>query len=143
MKINITPDSTTIQSDQAMSILFEVSSSGKPIDEAMIRVKSNIGNFSQDSATTFENGTQKIKYLAPVTSININATIYVTVTKPGYLTTNSQFTIKILGVVPVKDTNTLQINWNRYTLYSYVIGILVLLIVIFLVAIWKIRKRRK
>jgi hypothetical protein len=107
-----------------------------------LRVKVDIGKLSQESATTFIDGTQKIKYWAPDTTENLTATMSVTASRAGFQKTDAKISLKISkNVKPVAINNGIAINWRNYPAYIAVTVIFVALNIILLLASWRLKRR--
>lgn len=141
LDIQILPEFPSIKSGRVMGISFLITYRGTPIEGAFINVDVSEGNLSQYGASTFPDGTQRIKYTAWKVEENTTITIHATVTKFGYPEGESwaQFTVEApssYGKVSSSSTFSL----SRYWFYITLIGILIAInVIIFIV---NARKRR-
>ncbi len=140
LDIQILPEFPSIKSGRVMGISFLVTYRGTPVEGAFFNVDVSEGNLSQYGASTFPDGTQRIKYTAWDVEENTTITIHATVTKFGYPESESwaQFTVESpssYGKVSSGSTFSL----SKYWVYIILIGILIAVnIMIFIV---NIRKR--
>jgi len=84
LNIQIIPEFPTIKSGRVMGISFTVTYRGAPIEGAFINIDVDFGNLSQQGASTFPDGTQRIKYTAPKVGENTTITVHASVSKFGY-----------------------------------------------------------
>ncbi len=84
LEIQIIPEFPSIKSNRIMGITFLVTYGDEPIEGAFITVEVSEGDLSQQGASTFPDGTQRIKYTAPEVKENLTVTIHASVTKFGY-----------------------------------------------------------
>jgi outer membrane protein assembly factor BamB len=142
LDIQILPEFSSIKSNRVMGISFLVTYRGAPIEGAFINVDVSEGNLSQQGASTFPDGSQRIKYTAPVLEENTTITVHASVTKFGYPVGESwvQFIVEppsSYGKVGSGSTFSL----SRYWFYITLIGILIAInVIIFIV---NARKRRE
>jgi outer membrane protein assembly factor BamB len=143
--ITISPESNAIRANQVVSISLEATEFGTPVEGATLRIKVSAGKMSQESATTFPDGTQKVKYGAPATTENITVTITVSATAPGFLKSQAQATIKVIGTLNISGSGEggIYINWAHYSSYIVVICVLAAMNAVILILISRLKRRKQ
>jgi outer membrane protein assembly factor BamB len=142
LEVQIIPEFPSIKSNRVMGISFVVTYRDKPVEGAFINVEVDLGNLSQSGASTFGDGSQRIKYTSAEVFQNTTVTVYARATKSGYPEGNStaQFVIE-----PPTSYNEVS-SGNTFSLSKYWVYILVILILIainFIIVIIGKRKRNK
>jgi outer membrane protein assembly factor BamB len=89
LEVQIIPEFPSIKSNRVMGISFVVTYRDKPVEGAFINVEVNLGNLSQNGASTFGDGSQRIKYTSSEVTQNTTVTVYARATKSGYPEGNS------------------------------------------------------
>jgi len=141
MRPRIQPAQTIIESQRAMYIVFNVTFGGLPVEGAFLTFSVSSGILEQYTASTFPDGTQRIKYLAPKVTTNTTVRIDVTATKSGLA--DSRATIFIY-VVPAQDYGTASgtgFSWDKYAVLLVIVTVLVVVNVVTYAAIL-VRRRR-
>ncbi len=139
LDIQIIPEFPSIKSGRVMGISFLVTYRDAPVEGAFFNVDVSEGNLSQYGASTFPDGTQRIKYTAWNVEENTTITIHATVTKFGYPEGESwaQFTVEApssYGEVSSGSTFSL----SRYWVYITLIGIFIAVnLIIFILSVRK------
>jgi outer membrane protein assembly factor BamB len=142
LEVEIIPEFPSIKSNRVMGISFVVTYRGKPVEGAFINFDVDFGNLSQSGASTFGDGSQRIKYTAPFVSQNTTVTVYAKATKSGYPEGNStaQFVVEPhTSYEDVKSGSTFSLS--KYWIYIIAIFGLILLNVI--IVIIGTRKRNR
>jgi outer membrane protein assembly factor BamB len=135
LDIQILPEFSSIKANRVMGISFLVSYRGKPIEGAFINFDVSHGNLSQQGASTFPDGTQRIKYTSPKTDENITITVHASVTKYGYPEGESsvQFIVEpsiSYGKVSTGSTFSLSKYWFYIVLIVVLIAINVVIVIL-------------
>jgi outer membrane protein assembly factor BamB len=141
LDIQILPEFSSIKSNRVMGISFVVTYRDLPIEGAFINVDVSYGNLSQQGASTFPDGSQRIKYTAPEVEENTTIIVYAKATKFGYpeAESSAQFVVEppsSYGKLGSGSTFSL----SRYWFYIMLIGILIVINAI--IFVMNIRKRR-
>ncbi len=142
LEIQILPEFPSIKSNRVMGLSFLVTYRNRPVEGAFINVEVDLGNLSQSGASTFGDGSQRIKYTSSEVSQNTTVTVYAKATKSGYPQGNStaQFVIEPpSSYKQVSSGSTFSLS--KYWLY--ILLILVLIAINVLIIIIGIRKRNK
>lgn len=140
--LSINPESTTIKANQVISIKLSASYMGTPVEGATLRIKASKGTLSQESVTTFPDGTQKVKYWAPQTERNISVIITVTASRAGYEKSIQQKTLLIEKALTSADIDaSFNVNWSKYTLHIASVAVLSAVSTLLFISAW--RQKRK
>jgi outer membrane protein assembly factor BamB len=134
LEIQINPEYSSIKGGRVMGISFLVTFRGYPVEGAFINVEVSEGNLSQYGASTFPDGTQRIKFTAPVSDANITVSAIATATKYGYPDGKSetQFTVEpATSYANVKSEDTFSLA--KYWLYLVLIVILITINIIMVI----------
>ncbi|UCG68612.1 MAG: PQQ-binding-like beta-propeller repeat protein [Thermoplasmata archaeon] len=135
LDIEILPEFSSIKANRVMGISFSVTYRGKPIEGAFINFAVSDGNLSQQGASTFPDGSQRVKYTSPKTDENITITVHATVTKFGYPEGESsvQFIVEpasSYGKVSTGSTISLSRYWFYIVLIVALIAINVIIVIV-------------
>jgi len=141
LDIEIEPEANTTKSGRAMKISFLVTHNNQPVEGAFISVSATNGTLTQYGFSTFSDGTQKVKYIAPVVKANTTVTITAKVTKYGFEESNSLIDITIeptesYGIGSAEDWGTYLVKYAPYIFTVIALIIVNLFLFIF------IRRRR-
>ncbi|UCE39396.1 MAG: PQQ-binding-like beta-propeller repeat protein [Thermoplasmata archaeon] len=131
LEVEIIPEFPSIKSNRVMGISFNVTYRGFPIEGAFINFEVDLGNLSQSGASTFEDGSQRIKYNAPEVSENTTVTVHAKVTKPGYPEGNSTASFVVEPPTSYKQIKSSSMfSLSKYWLYLVAIFVLVVINVV-------------
>jgi outer membrane protein assembly factor BamB len=139
--IEIIPEFSSLKSNRVMGISFVVTYKGSPIEGAFLNFNVDIGNLSQNGASTFGDGSQRIKFTAPDVLENTTVTISATVTKFGYTSGNSTATFNIEPSTAYGQVKTSSMfSLSKYWLYLVA---MIALIIVNIVIVILGRRRKK
>jgi outer membrane protein assembly factor BamB len=141
--IEIIPEFPSIKGNRVMGISVLVTYRGVPLEGAFVNFHVTAGNLSQQGASTFPDGTQRIKYTAPEVEENVTVTVTAAATKYGYSESEStsQFTVEpssVYGDVGSSSTFSLA----KYWIYLTIIGLLIAVNAAFIVIRYKKSKKK-
>lgn len=142
LEVQIIPEFSSIKSNRVMGISFVVTYRDKPVEGAFINFEVDFGNLSQSGASTFGDGSQRIKYTAPYASQNTTVTVYARATKSGYPEGNStaQFNVEPPTSYEQVESGS-AFSLSKY--WIYILMILVLIAINVAIVIIGTRKRNK
>ena len=133
MVVKVLPETDTLQGGHVVGIDFLVTYRGLPLEGAFVKVNVTAGELSQNGASTFPDGSQRIKYQAPKVSTSTQVTFTADATffgiEPAHGTGN--ITITPASVYKVKSSNSF--SFSNYYLYVILIVILVVVNVAILI----------
>lgn len=134
IEIQVIPESESLKAGRVMGISFQVTYRGSPVEGAFINVDVTSGTLWQKGASTFPDGTQRIKYTAPMVDENTTITIQATVTKVGYpdAQSSAQFSVEPASSYD-KASESISFSFSRYWTYIIIIGVLILINVMILI----------
>ncbi len=142
LEVQIIPEFPSIKSNRVMGISFVVTYRNRPVEGAFINVEVDLGNLSQSGASTFGDGSQRIKYTSAEVSQNTTVTVYARATKSGYPEGNSTAQFVIEPPSSYKEVSSgSTFSLSKYWLYILVI--LALIAVNVVIVIIGTRKRNK
>lgn len=142
LEIQIIPEYDNIKSNRIMGISFLITHRGNPIEGAFVTVDVSSGNLSQLGASTFPDGTQRIKYTAPLVHENLTVSAHATATKFGFPEGEStvEFTVTSSGASQ-KVSSQSTFSLSKYWIYMVLILVLILINIILLII--RFNKRKK
>lgn len=128
LDVEIIPEFDSIKSNRVMSITFLVTHDQVPVEGAFGQIFVTIGELSQQGASTFPDGTNRVKYTAPTVTENTTVTITVLASKAGYDDGSNSYQIV---VEPAKSYGDLDSD-SEFPIHKYVgyIGVVVVLVVV-------------
>jgi outer membrane protein assembly factor BamB len=142
LEVQIIPEFPSIKSNRVMGISFVVTYRDKPVEGAFINVEVNLGNLSQNGASTFGDGSQRIKYTSSEVTQNTTVTVYARATKSGYPEGNSTTQFVIEPPTSYKEVSSgSTFSLSKYWLYLLVIFALIAINVVIIII--GTRKRNK
>jgi outer membrane protein assembly factor BamB len=127
MVVKVLPEATTLQGGHVVGINFMVTYRGLPLEGAFVKVNVTSGELSQNGASTFPDGSQRIKYQAPKVSTQTTITFTADATFFGIEPAHGSANITITPASVYKVKSTASFALSNYYLY---IVLLVILIVI-------------
>ncbi|UCE75210.1 MAG: PQQ-binding-like beta-propeller repeat protein [Methanomassiliicoccales archaeon] len=134
IEITILPEFSTIKAGRVMGISFLVTYRDEPMEGAFIKVDVTHGTLWQGGASTFSDGTQRIKYTAPDADENLTVTLHATVTKSGYpeIESSAQFIVEPSSSYEDIGSGSV-LSITKYWAYIFAIGALIAVNVILIV----------
>jgi outer membrane protein assembly factor BamB len=141
LEIEVIPESPSVKSERVMGISFLVTYRGYPVEGAFINFDVSSGQLSQSGASTFGDGSQRIKYTAPSVSENTTITVYASATKYGYpeAQSSAQFVVEPATSYE-KTSSSTSFSWTRY--WNYIIIICVLLVLNIVIILYNLRRKQ-
>jgi hypothetical protein len=141
-EVKVIPESFSLKAGRVMGISFLVTYGETPIEGAFVIVNTSSGSLSQSGASTFPDGTQRIKYTAPEVTENTTITIQVRATKFGYpeVHSSAEFVVEPATSYEKVSTST-SFSFERYWVYIVIIAVLFLINII--IILYNIKKKRK
>jgi len=128
LDIQILPESLTVKSARTLRISFLVTHAGQPIQGAFINVAVTNGTLTQSGFSTFSDGTQKVKFIAPVVEENRTITITADATKYGFEDALASLDF-IVEPAETYEDETEEDFWAEFVKYlPYTIVIIVLVV---------------
>jgi outer membrane protein assembly factor BamB len=142
LEIEIIPEQLNLKSNRVMGISFVVTYRGFPIEGAFINFQVDSGELSQTGASSWEDGSQRIKYTAPSVSENTTITVSASAVKYGYPDGQSTANFVIEPPTSYSDIDSSEtFSLAKYWLYlALIIGLVVINIII--VVVGRRRKER-
>jgi hypothetical protein len=137
LTVEVLPESDILQGGRVMGITFFIKYRGLPLEGAYIKFSVTQGELSQSGASTFPDGSQRIKYQAPDvtsdTTVRIDALATFFGVEDG--TGSANITVTPASDYVVSSESAFNI-WN----YSLYIGLISFLIVANVVIVLMVRK---
>ncbi len=134
LDIQIIPEFPSIKSNRIMGITFQITYRGAPVEGAFLNFEVDLGNLSQSGASTFSDGTQRIKFTAPEVYENTTVTVSATATKFGYTDGESQIQFIVESTTSYGDVKTgSTFSLSKYWLYLVIIIALIVLNILILI----------
>lgn len=142
LDVEIIPDSDSIESNRVMGITFLVTHDQQPIQGAFGEIFVSEGELSQRGASTFPDGTNRVKYTPPAVEENTTVTITVIATHIGFEEGRSSYQIVVEPGTSYGDvTSGAEFPWLKYIGYiTAVVALAAVNIVIFALVLEKRRK---
>jgi len=125
MVVKIIPEATSLLGGHVLGISFLVTYRGLPLEGAFIKVNVTAGELSQNGASTFPDGSQRIKYQAPKVAFDSQVTFTAEATFFGIETAHGSATLNITkaSVYTVKSSSAFSIS--KYLVYFVLIGLFI------------------
>jgi outer membrane protein assembly factor BamB len=134
LEIEIIPEQSNLKSNRVMGISFVVTYRGFPIEGAFINFEVDSGELSQTGASSWEDGSQRVKYTAPSVSKNTTITVSASAVKYGYPDGESTASFVIEPPSTYKDVKSSDtFSLARYWLYLVAIIALILINILIVV----------
>jgi outer membrane protein assembly factor BamB len=141
LEIKIIPEQSLLKSNRVMGISFVVTYRGFPIEGAFINFEVDSGELSQTGASSWEDGSQRVKYTSPSVSENTTITVSANAVKYGYPDGESTATFTVEPPSTYKDVKSSDtFSFSKY--WFYLILIIALIFVNIIIAIIGIKRRR-
>jgi outer membrane protein assembly factor BamB len=144
LEVEIIPESDAVKSNRVLGVSFLVTYDETPVEGAFVSLSispTGMGDLSQLGASTFSDGTNRVKYSAPTVQQNTTVTITASASKSGFIEGESTYQIVVEpGTAYENLTAEAEFPWYKY--YGY-IGALVVLIVLNVAVVVLLLKRRK
>lgn len=141
LDVEIIPEFDGIKSNRVMTITFLVTHNQQPVEGAFGRIFVSIGELSQQQASTFPDGTNRVKYTAPLVEENTTVTITVIASKAGYDEGSNSYQIVVEPGTAYGDVGAdSEFPWHKYAGY---VGAVVALAVVNAALVFMLVKRRK
>jgi outer membrane protein assembly factor BamB len=141
LEIEIIPEQSNLKSNRVMGISFVVTYRGFPIEGAFINFEVDSGELSQTGASSWEDGSQRVKYTSPSVSENTTIMVSASAVKYGYPDGQSTATFVIEPPTSYSDVESSEsFSLAKYWLYLVlIIGLIVINILIVVIG----RRRRR
>ncbi len=141
LDVEIIPEFDRIKSNRVMTITFLITHDQQPVEGAFGQIFVSIGELSQQQASTFPDGTNSVKYTAPMVQENTTVTITVIANKAGYDEGRNSHQIVVEPGTAYGDVGAdSEFPWHKYVGY---IGAVVALVVVNVALVVLLVKRRK
>jgi outer membrane protein assembly factor BamB len=140
MVVQVLPESTTLQGGHVVGISFLVTYRGLPLEGAFVKVNVSAGELSQNGASTFPDGSQRIKYQAPKVQSQTQVTFTADATFFGIETAHGSANLTILPASVYKVSSTSALALSKYVLYFGLLTPLIVVNVIFVLHGRKVSK---
>ncbi len=141
MMVTISPESSIVESQRSIEILFNVTKSGLPVEGAFISFAVSAGILSQSGASTLADGIQRVKYLSPIVSENTTVRISATATKYGMKNAVASISITVIPAEGYGDVSGTTFSLEKYL--GLIVMIIILTAVNVVILIFISLKRRK
>jgi hypothetical protein len=125
-----------------MGISFLVTHRGNPVEGAFVTVDVSEGNLSQYGASTFPDGTQRVKYTAPLVYENLTVSAHATATKFGFPEGESTVQFNVVSSSDSQKVSS-QSTFSLTKYWIYIVLILVLILINIIIIVIRIKKRNK
>jgi outer membrane protein assembly factor BamB len=142
LDITILPEASSVKGGQTLKISFLVTHTNQPVEGAFISVSVTDGSLTQSGFSTFDDGTQSVKFVAPAVEANLTVTITAEVTKYGF---DDGIAAEVFVVEPAEkyETETTD-NLGEYLIkYSPFLIAVVVLVILNILVLLSIRRRRR
>ncbi len=144
LEVEIIPDSDSIKSNRVMGITFRVTYDQMPVEGAFVNLDVSLGELSQLGASTFSDGTNRVKYTAPSVQVNTTVTITAEAGKFGFQGGSATYDIIIEpGTGYGNIASESEFPWHKYLGYIVVLVVLTALNLILVVMLIKRRRVEK
>ena len=127
LRISARLEKTSLPSGTVMRInVWVTDEAGNPAEGAFAKFSVSAGNLSQSGASTFPDGSQSVKYLAPPVKMNISVTLAITAAKGGFAAASASMTFNVTVYRSSYSGVSSQSGFNlvRYTPILAVIALL-------------------
>lgn len=129
LDVQVKVSESTIDSGESTVVAVHVTCNGTPAEDASVTVSSTHGNFSVPSTSfTDSEGYCEFVFNAPITTVQLTATIVANATKNGYLDGGNQTTITVTSEVIAEPG-----GWPLTTILLILIPIVIVVIIVVLV----------
>ncbi len=140
LEVEIIPDNEALKSNRVMGITFLATHDQEPVEGAFVSLTVSIGELSQQGASTFSDGTNRVKYTAPTVQQNTTLTITAVASKFGFEDGRATYQIVIEPGTAYENTTTeAEFPWYKY--FGYIGAIVVLVVLNVVLVIVFIRRR--
>ena len=140
LELEIIPDNEALKSNRVMGITFLATHDQEPVEGAFVSLTVSIGELSQQGASTFSDGTNRVKYTAPTVQQNTTLTITAVASKFGFEDGKATYQIVIERGTAYENTTTkAEFPWYKY--YGYIGAIVVLIVLNVVLVIVFIRRK--
>jgi len=142
LEVEIIPDSDSIKSNRVMGITFKVTYDQTPVEGAFVSLSVSMGELSQLGASTFSDGTNRVKYTAPSVQENTTMTITAEAGKFGFQGGSTTYDIIIEpGTGYGNITSESEFPWHKYI--GYIVALVVLIVLNIALVVMLIKRRRE
>jgi outer membrane protein assembly factor BamB len=140
LEVEIIPDNDALKANRQMGITFLATHDQEPIEGAFVSLTVSIGELSQQGASTFSDGTNRVKYTAPTVQQNTTVTITAVASKFGFDDGKSTYQIVIeRGTAYENLTTEAEFPWFKY--YGYIGAVVVLVVLNVALVVLLIRRK--
>ena len=128
LDVQVTNNPATIESKGTSVVTVYVTCNATPVEEALVTVLSDSGNFSTTTGLTNSSGYCNFVFEAPRTTVQLTATVVANVTKNGYLRGVNQTTITVTPETVFGDG-----GWPLLTILLIIVPIVIVVIIFVLI----------
>jgi len=125
MVVRIIPEASSIQGGRVLGISFLVTYRGLPLEGAFIKINVTAGELSQNGASTFPDGTQRVKYQALKVSSDMQVTFTADATFFGIDPAHGSASLNITpaSIYTIRSSSALSLS--KYLLYLVPMAVLI------------------
>ena len=130
LKVWLMPEKSTLSSNTVMAVRVKVvDESGNPVEGAYVSFGVTGGTLSQNGASTFPDGSQRVKYMAPLLDRNESVTLTAEAAKGGYAPVKNSTTFKVTAYESSYSNVGSSSSFNAAKYAPYIVAILALAII--------------
>jgi outer membrane protein assembly factor BamB len=142
LEVEIIPDNDVLKANRVMGITFLATHDQEPVEGAFVSLTVSIGELSQQGASTFSDGTNRVKYTAPTVLQNTTLTITAVASKFGFDDGKATYQVVIEPGTAYENTTTdAEFPWYKY--YGYIGAVVVLVALNVAVAVLLLMRRKE
>ncbi len=143
LDVELIPEADNIKANRVMGIEFLVTHDQEPVEGAFVSLTVTMGELSQQGASTFADGTNRVKLTAPTVVENTTVTITAVATKFGFSEGKTTYQIVVEpGTSYENQTTETEFPWVKYS--GYIVAVIVLIVVnVVLVTLILLRRKEE
>lgn len=144
LEVQLLPEAGSLKANRVMGITFLVTHDQEPIEGAFVTLTISMGELSQLGASTFSDGTNRVKYTAPTVVENTTVTITAVANKFGFDEGRAVYQIVIEPGTSYGDLTTdSEFPIIKYSGYIAAVIVLVVLNIVAFVFLVTLRKKNE
>jgi outer membrane protein assembly factor BamB len=142
LEVELLPDADSLKANRVMGITFLVTHDQAPVEGAFVSLTISMGELSQQGASTFSDGTNRVKYTAPTVVENTTVTITAVANKFGFDEGRTVYQIVIEPGTSYENLTT-ESDFPIVKYSGYIVALVVLIMLNIVAVIFLIRIRKK
>ncbi|MFQ6060787.1 MAG: PQQ-binding-like beta-propeller repeat protein, partial [Thermoplasmata archaeon] len=140
LHVEIIPEYYAIKSNRVMGIVFRVTHDQEPVEGAFVNLYVSEGELTQQGASTFSDGTNRIKYTAPTVQENTTVTITAVAKKAKFEEGRSSVQVIVEPSTSYGNLSSeTEFPWHKYL--GYIVAVVALAILNLAVAVQLLKKK--